>query len=240
MRRRTTGAITALAVGTLINGAGCVPVAAQPTTPAPRATPMPKRTPSPTPAPPEADSFGTIPDSIAGTWLAVVSLRVHLEEPKPMDAIGNVLHVFRFTHASGRWRVEQLDSPPTPLLAAAFNQANERSAVLVPDADAVREYAAKIRTAAALPPSANYIVLATPDQSPLPNAQKTAKDVQLTLAFLETRTQGAMAAGNQYDFTSLGADAAKGRFSSGSAATAHGIVVPLSFDGDFAMYRLSK
>jgi hypothetical protein len=203
-------------------------------------TPLgPPPTPAPEVLPPQVNVGGDIPDSFAGTWLAVVYVNVSNLGSKPGQAplAGNLLQTLRVTHGSAGWEAEILQVPAPQVLATEQNRAG--TAPLVPSAEALRAAAADLAHVQEIPASYQRIMLFTPGHYPGPRPPQQSSDVKFSLFFV-THQKNIPVGATSYEFTKVGTDRLLGRYNSGMVLTAPGAyaVAPLGMRGEVTFYRL--
>jgi hypothetical protein len=224
-------------------GCGLLTRSSAPAKPAARAVasipPGPPPTPGPQVLPPQANVSGDIPDSFAGTWLAVVYVNMSNLNNKPGLAplAGNLTQTLRVTKANEGWQVETLETPAPQVLHAEESRAGSRP--LVPSDETLRAATAGLASVKPIPPSYQRIMLFTPGHYTWPRPPRQAPDVKFSLYFVIHQKNIPVGA-TSYEFIKVGTDRLVGRYNSGMVLTAQkgGVVAPLGLRGEVTLYRL--
>jgi len=217
------------------------PAPLPPPPPATREAAGPAAEAAPPQQPPLADAYGSIPETLAGTWLVVTNLKLPVATADSPDVYNNSVKVLRISRDEEHWRVDELTLANANPLSQALSKANQAGSRFVLSDDVREDTAREAGSLAVEPPHVDRIVIYTPGQ--LPTSRKRARpteaeDFRFALGFLEKGEHVAVA-GTTYEAREVSDKQIAGLVKIASISTPGGpIVVPFVMTGPFTMYRL--
>lgn len=227
--RTPTSLVIALSLSTLCTAA--------PAAPTPAAKAAAPHQPAPTPGAQAGEvttAYGTIPDSLAGTWFVVLSMKVG-------ERYLNGWLVYKITHHGTKWQVNEFHGAATPLLQQEIQAADAQGAPYTPSAAVLaarKDLLPPLKPVGAASRAETITLRARGHFADTPAKEPRLEWAKLVIDFFG-KGENVRVSGQTYFVKDITPDRLAGEKTTANIATAPGgAMVPISLAGPFAMYRI--
>jgi len=196
-----------------------------------------KRTPAPTPVitpgPVVTEMQGTIPDSLAGTWLAICNFK------RNDGRYLNRWHVYRFSHTDTTWHMQELHGAAPPELDKPITATQTSGKLYTLDDTAFKAVKAALPKFTAHPEGAAWsrVIWRSVEHFPKEFPQ-LAEGAKFSIEFIDVPTDGTLTGGGAFYVKNVTPTTISGDGAASAVAKAGFVAVPLDIAGPFTMYRL--
>jgi hypothetical protein len=179
-------------------------------------------------------SFGKLPDSLAGTWFLSIAT------PSRQGLIIN-WNIYRIARRGDGWSVQRYDKAHPSPVDAAFTDAKQRGVAFEPSPTLLKAMRAMVPQLKLLPEAETFQVVAlrSADQLPAdPPPPPAAKGAKFSLEILDRTRQASLISAVSFYGKDVQADQITGDSHAITIAAAGLSVVPMELSGRFRMDRL--
>jgi hypothetical protein len=193
------------------------------------------KTPTTKPAATTSEVYGTIPESLVGTWLAISNFK------QKDGRYLNKWHVYRFSHKDAAWHMEELRGDAPPELEKPMAATADTGKLYEIDEAALKAVRAALPRLTPQPEAETWsrTIWRSADQFPKdPPPPPQAEGAKLSIEFIDTPTAGMAGSGGAFYLKDISATKITGNATASAVVTAGIVVVPIDITGPLTMIRL--
>lgn len=193
------------------------------------------KTPATKPATTTSEVYGTIPESLVGTWLVISNFK------QKDGRYLNKWHVYRFSHKDPGWHMEELRGEAPPELEKPIAATEDSGKKYEIDAAALKAVSAALPRLTPQPEAETWsrTIWRSADQFPKnPPPPPQAEGAKLSIEFIDAPVAGMVVSGGAFYLKDIAAAKITGSATASAVAKAGFVVVPIDITGPFTMFRL--